>query len=234
LYVIVALIFWFISLQQQNATISTLRLKEIDSTDPFFLKKAEEIWAARKRKTAQYIGEGTAFLGLILVAAVFVYRATRRQFRLSLQQQNFMMAVTHELKTPIAVTRLNLETLQKRKLEEQQQQKLLNSTLQEVDRLNSLCNNILLASQLEAGSYRLLKQEVNISDLAERVLNDFQKRYPYRMKELRISAVFLKIFSKVENKIIDSAGGGINIITPNRLKNFFACNYFVPVFNKQL
>ena len=36
-----------------------------------------------------------------------------------------MIAITHELKTPIAVTKLNLETLQKRKLDEAQQQRLI-------------------------------------------------------------------------------------------------------------
>ncbi len=40
------------------------------------------------------------FLALILFGAVFMYRAVRRQFALKKQQENFMMAVTHELKTP--------------------------------------------------------------------------------------------------------------------------------------
>jgi K+-sensing histidine kinase KdpD len=91
-----------------------------------------------------------------------------------------MAAVTHELKTPIAVARLNLETLQKRKLEEQQQQKLLNITLQEVDRLNSLCNNILLASQLDKGEYKTSKKEVDLSGVARRVYTDFAVRNPSR------------------------------------------------------
>jgi signal transduction histidine kinase len=180
-YVIAALVFWFISLQQQNEALTYLRLSELNVAEPGYKAKAESILNANRRKTTQYIGEGATFLSLILVAAVFVYRATRRQFRLSLQQQNFMMAVTHELKTPIAVTRLNLETLLKRKLEEQQQQKLLNNTLSEVDRLNSLCNNILLASQLDAGSYQISKNEVNVSGLAARVVKDFEKRYPNRV-----------------------------------------------------
>jgi K+-sensing histidine kinase KdpD len=134
----------------------------------------------RGEKTAQYIGEGATFLCLIILIAIFIYRATRRQFNLSSQQQNFMMAVTHELKTPIAVTRLNLETLQKRRLEEQQQQKLVSNTLQEVERLNSLCNNILLASQLETGLYKVSKKEVDASALADRVVAEFKSRYPRR------------------------------------------------------
>jgi two-component system sensor histidine kinase CiaH len=180
LYIIAALVYWFISLQHQNTRMTDLLLNELKHDEVGHSAEAAKILDAERRKTAQYIGEGSTFLALILIGAVFVYRATRRQINLSLQQQNFMMAVTHELKTPIAVTRLNLETMQKRRLEEQQQQKLINITLQEVNRLNSLCNNILLASQLDAGEYKISKNEVNVSEVATRVFNDFKMRHASR------------------------------------------------------
>lgn len=180
LYIIAALVYWFISLENQNSRMTTLLLSELKHDDPGYYEKAASILDARKRKTTQYIGEGSTFLVLILIGAVFVFRATRRQIRLSMQQQNFMMAVTHELKTPIAVARLNLETLQRRKFDEQQQQKLLGITLQEVNRLNSLCNNILLASQLDAGEYKISRTEVNVTDLSKRVVADYKVRYPAR------------------------------------------------------
>ncbi len=90
------------------------------------------------------------------------------------------MAVTHELKTPIAIAQLNLETLQKRKLEESLQQKLIANTLQEANRLNTLCNNILLASQLDAGAYTIAKNEINLSDLVSAAVADFKTRFPNR------------------------------------------------------
>jgi two-component system sensor histidine kinase CiaH len=89
-----------------------------------------------------------------------------------------MMALTHELKTPISVAKLNLETLQKRKLDEQQQQRLLQITLQETNRLNTLCNNMLLSSQIEAGGYRITLEETNISELISGCVQDFMNRYP--------------------------------------------------------
>ena len=180
LYIIGALVYWFILLENQNNKMTNLLLNELKHDEFDYYKKTEAILNAKKRKTTQYVSEGTTFLILILIGAVFVYRTTRRRLRLSLQQQNFMMAVTHELKTPIAVARLNLETLQKRRLEEKQQQKLINITLDEVNRLNSLCNNILLASQLDAGEYKISKNEVNISELANRVYSDFKSRYSNR------------------------------------------------------
>jgi signal transduction histidine kinase len=180
LYFIAALVWWFIALQWQNDKMSGLLLNELRHDEPAYYNKAAEILDEKKRKTAQYIGEGATFLALIVLGAFFVYRPIRRQLTLSTQQQNFMMAVTHELKTPIAVIRLHLETLQKRKLEEHQQQKFLNTALQEVNRLNSLCNNILLASQLDAGEYKISKNQVNFSELAERLFSNFQERYPNR------------------------------------------------------
>lgn len=181
LYIIVALVFWFIELQQQNEKMTNLLLNELRHDEANYYNKVAGILDEKKRKTAQFIGEGSIFLALIIFGAVYVYRIIRKRLRLSLQQQNFMMAVTHELKTPIAVARLNLETLQKRKLEDQQQQKLIHITLQEVNRLNSLCNNILLASQLDAGEYKISKNEFDLSELAERVFSEFNERNPNRL-----------------------------------------------------
>ena len=106
------------------------------------------------------------------------------------QQQNFMMAITHELKTPIAIAKLNLETLQKHKLEESRQQKLISATLQEANRLNTLTNNILISSQLEGGDYKLLKEELDFSSLASNCVLDFRSRFPER-----------KITGHIENEI---------------------------------
>lgn len=180
LYSIAALVWWLVALERQNTQITEIRLAGLTESDPQYVQKKEAVLAANKRKTAQYLGEGITFMIFILLGAVFVYRATRKQLRLSKQQQNFMMAVTHELKTPIAVTRLNLETLQKRKLDEEKQQKLIQNTLSEANRLNTLCNNILLSAQLEAGQYTVNFQEFNMSEMIASILKQYQTRFPAR------------------------------------------------------
>lgn len=181
LYIIAALVWWFIALEQQNRQMTEFELSQLKADGPQFLQLQTEIMSMQRRKTAQYVGEGSIFLLLILSGAVFIYRAVRRQFRLGQQQQNFMMAITHELKTPIAVTKLNLETLQKRKLEDSQQQRLIQNTIQEANRLNSLCNNLLLASQIEAGNYSITKEAINLSQLVTDCINDFENRFPQRI-----------------------------------------------------
>ena len=181
LYIIAALVWWAFSLLQQNTEIFQQRRAALDSSAPGYALQVKKIDEQQRRGEYKYIGEGCAFLLLILVGAVFVYRAVRRQFRLQQQQQNFVMAVTHELKTPIAVVRLNLETMQKYQLEEEKKRKLVQMTLQETLRLDTLINNILISSQLEGGAYRLSKEELDLSALVKDVVRGFQSRYPDRV-----------------------------------------------------
>ena len=210
LYILAALLWWFIELNHQNTIMSGLRLEAIPKNDHLQNYFQRAILDEQKRKTTQYIGEGSIFLALILLVAQFVYRATRRQILLSKQQQNFMMAVTHELKTPIAITRLNLETLQKRKLEPDKQSKLISNTIHEADRLNILCNNILLAAQLDAGSYSINKDEINISEIVLECISDFQTRFPTRIITAHITdGLYVEsetlLLQMLTNNLIDNA-----------------------------
>jgi len=176
-YIFAALVWWFIALQQQNMQMKDYKLQQLKKDDLGYVSTSERINKDANRKTAQYIGEGSTFLLLIIIGALFVYRAVRRQLKLQQQQQNFMMAVTHELKTPIAVTKLNLETLQRYNLDEEKRQKIIQSALQETNRLNTLATNILIASQLEGGGYHLSKEELDFSSLVLAAAKDYQNRF---------------------------------------------------------
>lgn len=208
-YIIAMLVWWFIALEKQNRQMTNYKLSELVLDEAQFDKKFSKITNESARKTARNIGEGATFLALILVGAVFTYRAVRRQFTLQLQQENFMMAITHELKTPIAVAKLNLETLLKHQLDEPRKQKLLVMTLQETDRLNALASNILVSAQLEAGR-SMSKEELNFSDLVKTCLQEFKNRFPDRVWNSNIQdemeivgdALLLEI---LVNNLIDNA-----------------------------
>lgn len=178
IYIIAALVWWFISLSHQNEQMAFYKTLHLKKDDINYSADILNIQEEKKRKTGQYIGEGITFLLLVLGGAIFIFRSVRKQLKQSLQQQNFMMAITHELKTPIAISKLNLETLQKRKLDEARQQKLLNNTLQEANRMDALCNNLLVSSQIDAGGYRIVKEKINLSSLVFDIVNDFKTRYP--------------------------------------------------------
>ena len=180
-YIIAALLWWLLSLEQQNKAIHELKREEAVETGRATPASIAAINNLQRRNSIKYIAEGVTFLLLILFGAVYIYRLVRRQFALQQQQQNFVMAVTHELKTPIAVVRLNLETVQKHQLDEERRRKLVGVTLQETMRLDTLINNILISSQLDVNAYKASREELNFSGLAEDMLAQFTARYPERL-----------------------------------------------------
>ncbi len=185
-YIVAALVWWLVSLLDQNRAIAeqqyrNLEIRKTEMTGTDYEREKDFIFNEEKRNARKYVAEGIAFLILIFVGAVFVYRSVRRQFRLQLQQQHFMMAVTHELKTPIAVVKLNLETLQKYHLDPEKQKRMIRTTLDETSRLNTLTSNILVSSQLEGGGYLSAKEDLDLSNLLKDCIRDFRARFPERI-----------------------------------------------------
>jgi signal transduction histidine kinase len=177
LYIVAALLWWLISLEQQNTVIHNLK-KSQSVSGSAVQQNLKSLDNARRRNSIKHITEGIAFLILVIFGAVYIYRLVRRQFQLQQQQQNFIMAITHELKTPISVAQLNLETLQKHHLDEEKQKKLMNMTLEETRRLDVLINNILITTQLDGLNYTTSKEDLDLSSLMIDSINNFKNRYP--------------------------------------------------------
>lgn len=85
-----------------------------------------------------------ALLTGVVLNTVFLVREVRRNQR----QDNFLNAVTHELKTPIASIRLYLETLQRRPVDETQRQEFIRIMLSDAERLHATVERVLKAGEL--------------------------------------------------------------------------------------
>jgi two-component system, OmpR family, sensor histidine kinase CiaH len=211
LYAVFALFFWFLSLNNQNNNLAQLKITELSITSPKnYQEQLQTILDYKKRKETQYLAEGLTFFVVLIIGAWFVYQSIRKQIKLTQQQQNFLMAVTHELKTPIAVTQLNLETLQKRSLDPTQQQKIINNTLQEANRLNGLCNNILLSSQIDSDSFKSNKQLINFGTIVKTSCESFKKRFTTKNIDVHIDEnCYLKgepfLLEMLVNNLVDNA-----------------------------
>jgi signal transduction histidine kinase len=183
-YTIAALVFWGISLQRQNLRIYQqdiqLLKNSIDSTanPQLFSNGLKELDTKHNARIKQYIGEGSAFLLVIIIGASIVVSFIRRNIKLNRQQNNFMLSVTHELKSPIAAMKLNLQTLEKYRLDEQKQKLLVERCIKEANRLNDLFNNVLFATQIEGRSYVPSFEKFDLYELVEDSINDYANRYP--------------------------------------------------------
>jgi len=187
IYIIAALLFWGFSLNKLSEQIyeqQIINLKtQTDSlkNPTLFEERHRELEQKRSVRKKQYLGEGSTFLLVIFIGAAVVYTSFRRSIRLSRQQNNFMLSVTHELKSPIAAMKLNLQTLEKYKLDEEKKNLLIEKCIREANRLNDLCTNMLLASQMEGRQYKTTKERLSLSDLVEHAVKDYSNRYPGRI-----------------------------------------------------
>jgi K+-sensing histidine kinase KdpD len=182
LYTVAALLFWGRSLSEQSGIIFQYEMRElqlrVDSTKDqvLYKKEAEQIQEKLHRRSRQFMSEGIAFLVIIVIGAGVVYTSIRRSQLLSKQQHNFMLSITHELKSPIAAIKLNLETMLRRKLSEEQQATLMQRSVKETNRLNDLCNNLLLASQLESVGFNAANERINLTAIVKEVAEKYIER----------------------------------------------------------
>ncbi len=187
-YILVAFAWWSLLLFRKNEEnlldkIELLKLQmgiEKSYTDDKTFKTTPQYMSLIKKHNRQkYMiwGEGS-FMFLGLLAGTWAINASfKKEIVLANQRRNFLLSITHELKSPIASIQLVLQTFQKRKLDAQQAEMLLNSANKETDRLNELVNNLLLSAKLEA-SYERTIEEINVTNLLTDIISKINIRFP--------------------------------------------------------
>ena len=103
------------------------------------------------RQNLMILCEGAVLFVLTILGIFRIARSRQKEVELANQQRNFLLSITHELKSPIAGIKLVLQTFQKRKLNETQQQKLTQTGLNDTERLHKLVNDLLLAARVDGG-----------------------------------------------------------------------------------
>jgi len=136
-------------------------------------EEIKKLQSKKRWQTYMIVSEGTVFLLLLLFGVYKVKQAQDKEEELRRQQNNFFLSITHELKTPIAATKLQLQTIQKQKPEAAILDQLLANALEETERLNSLIDNVLLASRMDSPGFSVQPRPLNVSELGNKVL----KRY---------------------------------------------------------
>ncbi len=94
---------------------------------------------------------GSFLLSLILVGTITYLVLSIKIINLNRRQSNFINSVTHELKSPLASLKLYLQTLARYEVSPEEKLKFYGGMMEEVERLDTLINQVLRAGQLEAG-----------------------------------------------------------------------------------
>jgi len=146
--------------------------------------QVKAIDAERRRKVYMITGEGSVFLAILIVMTVMMNRALRREVKLQQLQKNFLLSITHELRSPIASSKVAMQTLLKHSdLPKDKMETLLHNSISDMDRLHTLVENLLLAAKIEDHSFRIGHDACDMSEIVRDVVkkiketSDLQRDY---------------------------------------------------------
>ncbi|MBR2092037.1 MAG: HAMP domain-containing histidine kinase [Fibrobacter sp.] len=124
-------------------------------------------------------GEFVIFIGLLMLAVlaiglISIYHVTQSRMKLAAKRQDFVSAITHELKTPLTAIKMYAELLQSSWVaNEEKKQKYYGQIASEADRLSRLIQNVLNLSKLDGNRWNVQLR----MDKPKRVLDDFVSTY---------------------------------------------------------
>ena len=187
-YMLLAFSWWTVLLHTKNRDaflaknellkLSLIAKNEIKNEEEFLkISFHIELRDAYKRQEWMILGEASVFVLSLLIGIVFINRGYHKEILAAKQSSNFLLSITHELKSPIASIRLGFETLQRKKLSEEQSHVLLKNGINDTDRLNNLVSDLLLSARLES-TYQLNTELFSLEILIEECVQLLKQKFP--------------------------------------------------------
>jgi signal transduction histidine kinase len=128
---------------------------------------------------------GVIFFGIVIAGLVLNTIFLVREIRRNEQQDSFLHAVTHELKTPLTSIRLYLQTLQSRAVDDAQRQEFYRVMLADSDRLVGTVEQVLQAAELGHRKNRL-DEVVDMEKLVKECLEEARTHHHLSAESLRL------------------------------------------------
>lgn len=214
-YVVIQFSWWTYSMFELNNEISHLKnelnLLKGESPDEV-IANGNMINLKLEKRWLMISGEGAVFIGLLLLGIYQIRRTLKKENELSDRQRNFLLSVTHEFKSPLASTKLQLQTLEKHELNRDKQKELLTDAINDVDRLTKLVDDILVAAKIENNGFPLNYELVNLSDYLQNGIDQLLRGTSIKQKlivhiEPGISMQLDKVsFPSIVLNLIENAG----------------------------
>ncbi|HVN32796.1 MAG TPA: HAMP domain-containing sensor histidine kinase [Thermoanaerobaculaceae bacterium] len=190
----------------------------------------EDLVDRYRQRVVRVLAEGVLFLAGVLTAVVLLWRVLRRESALERQHQNFVSAVTHELKTPIAGIRLALETVLSGRVDDDGRQRFLSNALADSERLGDLVEKVLDVTRYTGGAHRLRMGLGDFSQLVQDEVEVAERRVAARGGTLQadvtpgVQAMFdpealaIVISNLIENALKYAQGGSPSVRVRLRLE----------------
>jgi signal transduction histidine kinase len=162
----------------ENAPVTDLEIALADTSQQFRLtpEVAGALANDRWHRLNRFAWEGSFFLLVLISGMAVLGRALREDARLRRRQQNFLAAVSHELKSPLANIRLSTETLQLRSPDAETRRRHLARILGNLYRMERMVVNLLDTARIETGSLGMEPETISIAAVADSVQRATEER----------------------------------------------------------
>lgn len=136
------------------------------------------------------------------------------QKRIDTAKSEFVALATHQLRTPIAAIRWNLELMERklRDVPEQPHQKYLTKIYRNVDRMIALISDFLSVSKLETGTFAATEEKIELAPYFTDVADEYEP-------DLKSKQIELVLTTEPESATITADTRLFHIITSNLLSN---------------
>ncbi len=186
-YLCLAFAWWSILLYSKNKEVfaakkDLLRVEMLTDgriSNPAAFENSNEYKMLNEKAERQkwmIFGEAAFFCFSLGVGVWFINHGYVREVEASRQRRNFLLSITHELKSPLASIRLILDTILKRKLPEEKLNHLSKSAISETERLNKLVNDLLLSAKLDT-AFRPFFEKININETIHNLVKHLSEKY---------------------------------------------------------
>ncbi len=171
----------------------------------------QELLDAYRRRILMVVSEGSFFAVMLLAVVWVLWKTVRREVELERQHQNFLSAITHELKSPLAAMRLSLETVLRGRADSTASVRFLENALQDTERLQSLVQKVLEVTRYGLAGKALTLRTAELSATVEEAVDRFRSRALSAGARLNVS-IEPEIVARVDEE-------AFQIVVSNLLEN---------------
>lgn len=157
---------WWAVFFVQQGTLLVQRANEAGAA--LSAPQAAAVHDAAQRSLRMFLFEGAFLLAALAGGVVLVLRALRREVKLAHSQREFLSAVTHELRTPLASAQLAIQSLALGRVAPEKRARYLANAEADLARLAELVERVLETARVATARARLRLERLDLAEFTSR------------------------------------------------------------------
>ncbi|MCC6407084.1 MAG: HAMP domain-containing histidine kinase [Planctomycetes bacterium] len=198
---VVALLAWWAFFFGRQGTLLANRMQQAGT--PLTDEQIAALQAVAAESQKMFIAEGGTLCVLLLGGMWSILRTMTRELALERQQKNFLSAITHELRSPIASARLYVESVLLGRADGEKRDRYLQRVMLDLDRLRTRVDDLLETARVNSSKPSLDLEPADLSRIARDVVDRLSKEHAVRGAKIELEAAS-GVFVRTDTRALDT------------------------------